>query len=221
MSALATLHGRWIYGRRVRVLRDRLAAAIPAGPARVLDVGCGDGLIDSLIVEARPELAIEGIDVLVRPGAHIPVARFDGFRIPHPDASFDVVMFVDVLHHTSDPAVLLAEARRVARRCVVVKDHVVAGPLAAERLRVMDWIGNARHGVALPYNYWPERRWREAFAALGLTPASWQRELGLYPAGLDWVFGAGLHCLVRLDRSGAVDARHADATRATNATASG
>lgn len=201
MSVLDLLHGRWIFERRVRALRDRLAEVIPPGPARVLDVGCGDGRIDAAVMAVRPELRIEGIDVLVRPQTHVSVTRFDGVRIPYPDASFDVVTIVDVLHHTVDPAALLAEAARVARRSVVVKDHVLAGALAEPRLRLMDWVGNARHGVVLPYNYWPERRWREAFGALGLVPSTWRRDLALYPAALDWLFGGSLHCLVRLDKA--------------------
>lgn len=200
MSVLDLVHGRWIYGRRVRALRDALAAALPEGPATVLDVGCGDGLVDRLVMERRPELRIEGLDVLVRPATHVPVTRFDGRHIPHPDGSFDAVTFVDVLHHTEDPAVLLAEAARVARRCVVVKDHLSDGLLAGPRLRLMDWVGNARHGVVLPYNYWPAARWREAFRALGLVPTLWRSDLSLYAPGLEALFGGSLHVVVRLEK---------------------
>ena len=35
--------------------------------AHVLDVGTGDGLIAAALAERRPDLRIEGIDVLVRP----------------------------------------------------------------------------------------------------------------------------------------------------------
>jgi 2-polyprenyl-3-methyl-5-hydroxy-6-metoxy-1,4-benzoquinol methylase len=47
---------------------------------------------------------VRGIDIMARPTSHIPVDIFDGQTIPHPDKSFDVVSFVDVLHHTDDPA---------------------------------------------------------------------------------------------------------------------
>lgn len=200
MNAIEMLHGRWIHGRRARALRDCISAALPEGTASVLDVGCGDGLVGRLVLDAQPKLHLEGIDVLVRPKTHVPVTHFDGGRIPFGDRSFDAVTLVDVLHHTEDPTVLLAEAARVARRCVIVKDHLRDRPLAGPILRFMDRVGNARHGVALTYNYWPASRWRESFRALGLTPTLWRTNLELYPPGFDAIFGGSLQCLMRLER---------------------
>src|SRR5437763_17176570 len=111
-SLVGILHDQFVFGRRTRILADSLATLIPRG-ARVLDVGCGDGTIDQLILARRPDISIEGIDPLVRAQARIPVRSFDGSNIPYPDRSFDVVMFVDVLHHTRDPRILLREAARV------------------------------------------------------------------------------------------------------------
>ncbi len=198
MRLLAELHGALVFDRRTRVLSERLAALLPEN-ARVLDVGCGDGLIDHLIAERRPDVTITGVDLIVRPETHIPVTPFDGQRIPFDAGAFDVVMFVDVLHHTEDPEILLAEARRVANRAVVLKDHTRDGLLAGPTLRFMDWVGNAPHGIPLPYNYWPERRWREAFAELGLTPEVWLNNLGLYAAPANWLFDRSLHFIARLN----------------------
>ena len=190
-----------VFGRRVEVLARHMADLLPEGTGgRVLDVGCGDGSIARTVMEHRPDLEIVGIDVLVRPTTHVPVTLFDGQVIPHPDRSFDAVMFVDVLHHTDDPAVLLAEAARVAPT-VVIKDHLADGLLARPTLRAMDWVGNAHHGVVLPYNYWPEARWAEAFASLGLTVQEWRTELGLYPAPLSWAFDRHLHVACRLSQA--------------------
>jgi hypothetical protein len=57
----------------------------------------------------------------------------------------------------------------------------------------MDRIGNARYGVALPYNYWSRRQWQNAFEALALDVRVWKRRLQLYPVPLNWVFGRSLH----------------------------
>jgi SAM-dependent methyltransferase len=196
-GAVGAVHSRVVHGRRVRVLAGHLTELLPDA-GTVLDVGCGDGSIAARLMEARPGLRIEGIDVLVRPETRVPVTRFDGMHIPFPDGSFDVVTFVDVLHHTTDPYVLLAEARRVAREFIVIKDHRRDGRLAGARLRFMDWVGNAHHGVALPYNYWTTDQWNEAFAALGLRYHDLRAELGLYPAGASWVFDSRLHFVARL-----------------------
>jgi len=198
MPLLDRVHGNLVHGRRVRVLADWLARLLPQN-ATVLDVGCGDGLLAKIVGDARPDLTLEGIDVLVREGTHVPVRPFDGKHIDSPDGAYDAVMFVDVLHHTDDPNVLLKEAARVARQCVVLKDHTMDGPLANTTLSFMDWVGNARHGVALPYNYWPKARWLEAFKDLNLTVDQWEDRLGIYPAWARPIFERKLHFAARLN----------------------
>jgi SAM-dependent methyltransferase len=164
----------------------------------VLDVGCGDGLISALLGYKRPDLEILGVDVLLRDRTHIPVQMFDGARLPFEDKSFDVVLFSDVLHHTDDALLLQGEAHRVSRRFVLIKDHYRKGLAAATRLRFMDWVGNARFGVSLPYNYWTEAQWTNAWREAGLRPERLETRLGMYPAPTDWVFGAQLHFIALL-----------------------
>jgi SAM-dependent methyltransferase len=198
MSLIGRLHNEYVFQRRVRVLTRELADLIPQN-AKVLDVGCGDGLIALKIQELRPDVSISGIDIMVRPHTHIPVTTFNGTVIPHPDKSFDAVMFVDVLHHTDDPNVLLREARRVARQAIVIKDHHRDGFLSGPTLRFMDWVGNAHHGVVLPYNYWAEAQWEESFGKIGLKVAAKKNQIGLYPAPASWFFDRGLHFVARLN----------------------
>jgi SAM-dependent methyltransferase len=197
---IGRLHSQHVLSRRVRVLAAHLAGLLPA-EAEVLDVGCGDGQIARLVMEQKPGLRLSGVDVVPRATPALPIAMFDGRTLPCPDGSKDAVMFVDVLHHTEDPMVLLREAARVSRRWVLIKDHHRDGLLAGPTLRFMDWVGNARFGVPLPYNYWPRRRWDEAFATLGLTPEKTITSLGLYPAWADWVFGRGLHFVTLLRKN--------------------
>jgi SAM-dependent methyltransferase len=150
-------------------------------------------------MQQRPDIVLRGIDVLVRDQPYIPIEAFDGRVIPYGNGSFDVVMFVDVLHHTEDPMVLLREATRTARKAIIIKDHTCNGFLAGQTLRFLDWVGNARHGVALPYNYWPQDKWFEAFTRLGLTIGVWRKALGLYPPPANWAFERSLHFIGRLD----------------------
>ena len=199
MTLVDSVHGGLVHSRRVRVLAALAARLVPES-ARVLDVGTGDGRIAAALAESRPDVAIEGMDVLVRPDAAIPVSRFDGCTIPRSDASVDVVTLFDVLHHADDPGALLAEASRVARVCVILKDHIAYGPLSRAVLRFMDDVGNRRHGVALPHHYLTAGEWSGLVARLRLIPASWEvGGLGLYPWPASAVFGGRLHVVAKLD----------------------
>jgi SAM-dependent methyltransferase len=200
MTLVERFHGSYVAGRRARVLSQHLAKIIPE-KLNVLDVGCGDGLIDCLIRNQRPDLDLRGVDVLVRPKSFIPVSEFDGTTLPHGDASFDCVMFVDVLHHMIDPMILLREATRVARSSIIIKDHAREGFLGELTLRVMDEVGNRRHGVLLPHNYWTIRQWSVAWGCLKLRPRLWMSNLGLYPWPATWLFDRRLHFIARLDRT--------------------
>lgn len=198
MNPVEYFHGGYIQDRRVHVLAGQLSPLMPQG-ATLLDVGCGDGRLCARILESRGDVQIKGVDVLERSQSYFPVDLFDGRTIPANDGSFDVVMFVDVLHHTEDPMVLLREAVRVARRHIIIKDHLLDRPFAKPTLRFMDGIGNTRYGVATPYNYWHEKTWRQAWGEVGLTVACWKTDLHLYPTILDFFFGGRLHFIARLD----------------------
>jgi SAM-dependent methyltransferase len=200
-SLLNRVHDSVVFGRRVKVLSGALADAISHG-GTVLDLGCGDGQVAAGLMALQPDLDVQGVDVLLRPVMHIPVTLYDGLKLPFADQSFDYVTIVDVLHHTDDPAAVLAEARRVARLGVVVKDHLREGLLAGPTLRLMDWVGNRGHDVRLPYNYLDSDQWDEAFARAGLTRAKWTDALGLYGAPLAWLFERKLHFVALLVPAG-------------------
>jgi len=196
---LENYHSTHVLSRRVKVLAHHLAALAPLG-AEILDVGCGDGQVAKLLLEQRPDLKLAGVDVLVRERTAIPVVSFDGATLPHAEATKDAVIFIDVLHHTDDPLGLLREAVRVSRRWIIIKDHTREGLAARVTLRFMDRVGNARYGVALPYNYWTESQWREAFTALGLRPVRSVTAPGLYPWWANWIFGRRLHFITLLEK---------------------
>lgn len=197
MNVAEKIHAAWGGRRRIEVLSNHIEKFLPQ-QGSLLDVGCGDGALARRLGENRPELEIRGIDVLQRPDALIPVDLFDGKRIPHPDGHFDCVLLADVLHHCEPPEILLREAARVARRKIVIKDHLLEGWLAGPTLRLMDRVGNARHGVSLPFTYWPEARWRTAWHELGLELDAFEVRLRLYPPPLGLVFDRGLHFIAEL-----------------------
>lgn len=101
-------------------------------PKRILEVGAGEGSVlkhlqsmgfgeefHALEISRSGIAAIEsrGIPGLVR------AAWFNGYEIPYPDDSFDVVILCHVLEHVEYERVLLRELRRVAPR------HLVEVPL--------------------------------------------------------------------------------------------
>lgn len=201
MKLMDWIHGGYVFPRRVRILSQHLAEMAPRD-ASILDVGCGDGLLDQLLLERRPDLSVRGIEVLIRKKTYRPIETYDGKTIPFPQKSFDAVMLVDVLHHTENPMELLTQAVGVARQCILLKDHTMNGFLAGPTLRFMDRVGNARHGVALPYNYWAYQQWMDACEKLRLKVAVWQPNVGLYPWWAGWAFDRTLQFMARLELDG-------------------
>jgi SAM-dependent methyltransferase len=203
-SFLGRVHQRAVFNRRVRVLAELLAARIPAR-ASVLDIGCGDGTIAKLIANHNPSATMQGIEFAPRENCGIKCKAFDGSTIPYPTASFDVCMFVDVLHHVKDSRGierLLSEACRVSRRFVLIKDHLCENFLDFKTLQFMDWVGNRPHGVILPYNYQSRVQWDKHFLATGLKVKEWRTRIPLYPFPFGALFGHQLHYIGLLEKAG-------------------
>ena len=197
MKAAERIHESYVVSRRVRVLARHLAGLLPP-EADLLDVGCGDGLLARELLRQRPGMRIRGVDVRVREPSAIPAEVFDGLSLPFPDARFDAVILVDVLHHADDPVRLLRESARVTRGLILVKDHAADRPFAVPTLRFMDRVGNARHGVPVPGRYWRRQTWLDRFREVGLSVSLWKDDLGLYPIPAAWIFGGSLQFLARV-----------------------
>jgi ArsR family transcriptional regulator len=113
-------------GLPAQAVEAALLAHLPASPiGRLLDIGTGTG---RLLEVLAPRIAAGiGIDAsramlalartrLSKPGlGHCAVRLADMYRLPLPDAAFDVVVLQMVLHYAEDPASALAEAARVLR----------------------------------------------------------------------------------------------------------
>jgi len=196
-SLLGRVHNTLVFDRRIKVLIEKIGGLVPAN-SDMLDVGTGDGQIAKAIGEQQSGVTVRGIDIMLRKKTHIPVEIFDGMKMPTEDNGVDTVTFVDVLHHTDDPSVLINEAGRVARKAVIIKDHLSENAFDHWTLRLMDWVGNAPHGVVLPYNYAPRKDWDRWFADAGLKIDVFDTDVPLYPFPLSLIFGRKLHFVARL-----------------------
>jgi SAM-dependent methyltransferase len=93
----------------------------------VLDVGSGTGRAIRFLQQRHPGLHIEGVEPVgeLREQAGLRdcvLHDASGESLPFPDRSFDVVMSFALLHHVPDPAPVVAEMMRVARRGVMISD---------------------------------------------------------------------------------------------------
>lgn len=107
-------------GEQARV--DTVVASIPPGTGTILEVGCGDGLITNVLLDA--DYDVTGIDIvpeLLR-FVRAPAVAASVEALPFENRSFDCVVASDILEHL--PAGMfersLGEIDRVARRSVVV-----------------------------------------------------------------------------------------------------
>ena len=112
--------------RQQQELRRTFLADIAFPPgARVLEVGCGTGVLTRVIARWPDVAQVIGVDpapsLLSKAralAAELPNIRFeeaDGRSLPFDDRSFDVVVFDSTLSHVPEPERALAEAHRVLR----------------------------------------------------------------------------------------------------------
>lgn len=115
---------RTLHGHIERELKSRL----PAGPARVLDAGCGTGGLIRRLTPLHPEWQWTGMDVeplaceLARKLGASDVRQGSVTALPFGDGEFDAVVSADVLYHLDDDVVALREMARVLRPggCAVI-----------------------------------------------------------------------------------------------------
>ncbi|MFJ9157680.1 class I SAM-dependent methyltransferase [Streptomyces griseoviridis] len=109
---------------RASAAADAVLSLVPERAGRLLDVACGTGIVTRRLAAARPALRVTGVDLTDgmarRAAARLPgaVVRGDSRALPFPDAVFDAVTSVWLLHLLAGPAemsAVIAECARVLR----------------------------------------------------------------------------------------------------------
>jgi SAM-dependent methyltransferase len=178
---LVGLHQRLSHKTRVAILARLIAGAIArhtrAAAPVCLDVGCGDFSMARTIQSLSPQSRWHGLDVYPLDDARksdpawATYRSFDGTHMPFEDASFDVILICDALHHASadQRRALAREAARVSRGLVIIKDHFEYGLVSRQMLRLMDVVGNRGYGVPIPDAYFTADSFADWIAGGGLT----------------------------------------------------
>lgn len=169
---------RVLYGLARWRVREKLAEIEPyLQPGdRVLDVGTGNGVLCRQLRQRGYDVTpVDVIDQSFVPD--VAPVLYDGRRLPFDDG-FDVVLLITVLHHTPDPDAVLAEARRVARRIVVVEE-VYENAFERSFTYTVDSLFNLEF-TGHPRSNRTDAGWRAAFEQLGLRVegARYSRSLG-------------------------------------------
>jgi SAM-dependent methyltransferase len=189
-----------VYAHREEVLVGLIGSQLRPG-FRVLDVGCGFGHLGRAIMRQYPDVTVEGVERVKRPGEElIPVHAYDGPRLPWNEGAFDLVIVADVLHHDLDPHRLLGECIRISNRLVLVKDHLREGFLAQPRIALLDWAANVGYGVPCTFRYNNLAQWRSAFRQFPVKLAAERASIDIYPPVVNTVFGGGLHYFAVLEK---------------------
>jgi SAM-dependent methyltransferase len=197
---MKTLHAP-VYRTRTAALLRQIVPELRQND-RVLDVGCGSGVLAAALRDdaSAPEgLHVEGLERVRRRDEAIPVTEYDGSTIPLGDHSFDVVMLLDVLHHEPDPDQLIRECRRITRRLLIIKDHQRSGLFAWSRIALMDWAANAPYDVPCLYRYNTPAEWADSHRRLKLRPLSELHSMRIYPPFYDLWFGGSLQYFAVLE----------------------
>jgi methionine biosynthesis protein MetW len=93
--------------------------------SRVLDVGCGEGELLTLLQDTRKvdgrglELSQAGVNAAVARGLAVIQGDADSDLSSYPDDSFDYVILTQTLQATRNPRVVLENMLRIGRRAIV------------------------------------------------------------------------------------------------------
>ncbi|MFJ6081009.1 class I SAM-dependent methyltransferase [Streptomyces sp. NPDC092369] len=106
---------------RAAAAADAVLGLVPASVDRLLDIACGTGIVTRRLAAARPATRVTGADLTYAmarmaarrlPGA---IVLADSRTLPFPDATFDAVTSVWLLHLLDEPEQVRAVVAECAR----------------------------------------------------------------------------------------------------------
>lgn len=156
----------WVMEARVRRWRTELWSRVP--PGRVLELGVGTGKNirhhpagrEIVALDISEKMLLRARGKAERSGGRVAFELSDAQRLPHPDATFDVVVASFVFCSVPDPRLGLRETRRVLRPGgkLLLLEHVLSRkPVLRSLMRWLD---------PVPFHVWGAHIDRDTVASV-------------------------------------------------------
>jgi ubiquinone/menaquinone biosynthesis C-methylase UbiE len=171
-----------------RALIKRIRGRFGDGPIKILDVGCGTGVLAARIRESLPQATVWGVDLvrgMLDKGKdrwqhhreHVAPVQGDSERLPFASGSFDVITCANSFHHYPHQDRAVIEMHRVLRP----GGHLLM--IDGFRDRPWGWLiyDVCVAGVEGAVHHASARRFRELFAAAGFRETVQKIHHGLAP----------------------------------------
>ncbi|WP_035571881.1 class I SAM-dependent methyltransferase [Halonatronum saccharophilum] len=156
--------------------RRRIKPFIKDGD-KIIDIGAGKGALSWSLMEDGYDITPVDVKDLSYSEMVNPLI-YDGERIPFEDDKFDVALLITVLHHTPDPEKIIKEAKRVAKRVIIIED-VYNNNFEKYATWFMDSLLNWQFS-GHPHTNMKDKEWKDTFKKLGLTLKSTSEERALF-----------------------------------------
>lgn len=125
---------------------------------KLLEIGLGGGSVACEL--QRRGYKVSSVDIVnMSMYSDIQPILYDGERLPFKDQSFDCALLLHVLHHCSDQVQVLAEAKRVAKKVIVIED-VFRNPIERKILSASDMLDNFEF---YPHPYRSVAQWKKTY----------------------------------------------------------
>ncbi len=168
-----------VFDEAVKIRAQRVYSEIVdfIGKGKVLDFGCGNGMIGTLL-QKNIGAVVEGCDVIIYSGPEvtIPIHKFNGFNLEVTDGYFETGYANSVLHHTVEPLKVVDEITRViSKRFILIEDtlqqtSLVERDIEAKRLFINDYIYNrllVDSDIPMPNENRTAQEWIDIFKERG------------------------------------------------------
>jgi ubiquinone/menaquinone biosynthesis C-methylase UbiE len=133
---------------------------------KILDIGSGNCFLAERLQSQNYDVTT--LDVVNKSKVSIitPII-YNGRDIPFEDSTFDVALLITVMHHAKDPVRVLSEAKRVAKRIIIMED-LYSGQAQKYATFLMDSVLNLEF-FGHPHTNKTNKEWLQTFENLGLN----------------------------------------------------
>lgn len=143
---------------------------------RILDIGSGYGSVARAL--RKLDFHVDLVDVADHSiSTDVSPDIYDGKTLPYENKSYEVALLLTILHHTENPRLIIQEAKRVAKKVVIIED--IYWNIAQKYLTFFtDSLINAEW-FDHPHQNHTDNEWKEIFDQMGLqlVDSSYQKWL--------------------------------------------